>query len=499
MTKKNLINLSLAVSYIIVTLIIGCIPQESLQWSADGSTGLLRIKGALYLVDGETGNLTQIADREVLPWPGISNGGKLIAYTRQFVCDDLSEALKLLPPGQTKMLKAHAQLMRDKVFNTGMVNGKFPLLGKPASGEEEKDTFNDNYRNWVIRYLCENADGALAGKIGTDVIKTGKESELKYFRLFTSPADDPNAKRLIATSIQPFYMIRFSPDAQFLGYLMQPFEPREPFEGGFDLYVASLKREQDVKAMLVDSPVAALYDWRSDGRAILYLKTENKQFAIGTLIEKTVVDAGNPDKSGLLATPADPKKETLLATHNCTGNAKQLAGCYTTPWMKAQYGHNGRVFFASGKLSLPSSKLDEERWSLFCYDSLTGTVAESIPQNAVDFASGDNIHLFELSPDGSRLLLPGKKTTLALYPLGSEPGSMQILINESEGFGGGLSSFAPAWKGNDHFSCLVSGKSHYLVADPNQPRSRKEIVILDAKGNLVQILSQSWPDELLDF
>jgi len=105
------------------------------------------------------------------------------------------------------------------------------------------------------------------------------------------------------------------------------------------------------------------------------------------------------------------------------------------------------------------------------------------------------VPLFELSPDGTKVLLPAEKNTLALYKLGER--SMNILIPEAEGYGGDNPKLAPAWKTNTQISCPVSEKSHYLSTDPNTPNRRKEIVVLDREGNLKQILSKSWPDELL--
>jgi len=64
MTKKNLINLALVVVYIAVMFLIGCFPKDSLQWSADGSAGIYSKNGALFIVDGNTGSLTQIAPKE---------------------------------------------------------------------------------------------------------------------------------------------------------------------------------------------------------------------------------------------------------------------------------------------------------------------------------------------------------------------------------------------------------------------------------------------------
>jgi hypothetical protein len=46
MTKKNLITFLLIASYTAVTFFAGCIPEDSLQWSADGSKGIYGKKGA---------------------------------------------------------------------------------------------------------------------------------------------------------------------------------------------------------------------------------------------------------------------------------------------------------------------------------------------------------------------------------------------------------------------------------------------------------------------
>ena len=54
----------------------------------------------------------------------------------------------------------------------------------------------------------------------------------------------------------------------------------------------------------------------------------------------------------------------------------------------------------------------------------------------------------------------------------------------------------PAWKGNDGISLQVSSKSHCLTEEQRK-RDRKEMVIVDAAGNLKSVLSTGWPDEAL--
>jgi hypothetical protein len=180
----------------------------------------------------------------------------------------------------------------------------------------------------------------------------------------------------------------------------------------------------------------------------------------------------------------------------CTGKAEELAGILYHPWMRVFYGPQGRILFASVKMSLPSSKLDEEEQTIFCYDSLTSAVSNLLPHVPDEWQG--NLYLIELSGDYRKTLVPGKKNTLLLH--GPDISSSKIIVDTNESFtDDSMPKLVAQWKGPDAFSCLVSEKSHFLTDDPNTPHRRKEIVILDTEGKLVKILSNDWPDELLDY
>jgi len=70
--------------------ITGCIPEDSLEWSDDGLVGLLRVEGELYVIDGKTGELTEVVKTEIGLLPDISKDGNLIAYSEKIDCDNLS-------------------------------------------------------------------------------------------------------------------------------------------------------------------------------------------------------------------------------------------------------------------------------------------------------------------------------------------------------------------------------------------------------------------------
>jgi hypothetical protein len=489
MTKKNLITFLLIASYTAVTFFAGCIPEDSLQWSADGSKGIYSKKGALFLVDGNTGSLTQIAPKKTtMLWPAISPDGSLFAYGQIVKVDDFNGSFKLLPPVQVKEIKAHAETLGQKILTEGIKDGNLPSLDNYS---------NEQHTAWVNRYLIEKADKRLAQKIGPETAKKIREKELSYYQLVFAATADPNNKKILATSSRQLWRPRFSPDAKLIAWVVDNIAGKT-FEAGFDLYVAAISEKSPPVFV---APAAAIgYDFRPDSRSIAYMKPEVENFdkdksVIGSLVERTIIDPNGK----LLASPAILDGNTTPAAHICTGPAKEFAGIQYCSWMYISYARDNRIFFSSSKITLPSSKLDAEKQTIFCCDTLTGAVSEILPQIAIDFTQ-DNSHLFALSHDGQKILLHGKKNTLGIYALGGDLDLSKILIDENESFGeGSPPKLVAQWKGPDRVSCLVSEKSHFLTNDPNTPARRKEIVILDTNGNLQQILSKDWPDELLDY
>ena len=489
MTKKNLIKLSLAASYVLAAFIAGCIPEDSLQWNADGSKGIYSKKGALFLVDGSTGSLTQIAPKETTTyWPAISPDGSLFAYSQIVKVDDFNSAFMLLPPTQAKEIKEHAEILKQKILTDGIKDANFPSL---------EDYSNEQHTVWVDRYLIEKADAQLAKKIGLELIKKIKEKELTFFQLVLAQTADPNGKKILATSSQQLWCIRFSPDSKLIAYVLDLITGKE-FEVGFDLYLAC--PSENINTAFVASAVSIGYDFRPDSRAIAYLEPEDKNFkdqklVPGSLFEKTITD---PNGRFLVSNEKLDGNDSQVK-YTCSGPTKAYAGVVYYSWMKVAYARDSRIFFSSTKISLPSSKLDTDNGSVFCCDTLTGAVSDILPQIAIDFTQG-NYHLFALSQDSRKILFHGKKNTLGIYALGPDIESSKIIVDANEGFGEDAPpKLAAEWKGSSQISCLVSEKSRYLTIDPNTPHQRKEIVILDAEGKLIKILSKDWPDELLDY
>jgi hypothetical protein len=492
MIKKNLAAISLIAAYAAIILIAGCIPEDSLQWSKDGSRGLYSKDGALFIVDGATGSLIQVAAKQTTtPWPAISQDGTFIAYGQVINVGSFNDALKLLPSTQTREIRAHAEVLKRKILRDGLINGNLPPISKT------KDSFNQQHINWVHRYLVENADDALAGRIGEDLIKKIRQKELKLYQLVAATVSAYNTGKVLATSSQMLWRIRFSPDSKLIAYVTDR-AAGKTFEAGFDLYVVS--QTENIPAVFVEPATAIGYDFRPDSKAIAYTKPvdtnfDNKKFILGSLVERTIVKPTGE----VFASPAAGDGSEFPTVYTCTGPVKELAGVVYYSCMFLYYARDNRIFFSSAKMSFPSSKLDTEKGTVFCYDPITGAVGEVLHQTALDFTQG-NFYLFTPSLNSRKILLPGNKNTLGVYLLGQDINSSKIVVDANEGFSDNSPpKLVAAWKGAEEFSCLVSQDSHFLTNNPNTPYHRKEIVIFDAQGNIKQVLSRNWHSELLEF
>ncbi|MHC4439930.1 MAG: hypothetical protein ACYS3S_21440, partial [Planctomycetota bacterium] len=439
----------------------------------------------------KTRELTEVVEGEIGLLPDISKDGELIAYSETIECDILSEGLALLPPGQIKMIKYYAEKTKKNILNArGLVDGKFPF-------PEEGLLLPEDYRNWAIRYLCENADSEILEVLGSEGVEKGKENSISCSMVVVTPTKNPAKKRIVAVSVFSIITTRLSPDSKSVAYLMHTQEGEvSNASDEYGLYIASL--DTDIKAMSVDSPVAIGYDWREDGKAIAYLSADSRSLTddliLGTLSEKEVVDANG----SLLAKPMDISEHGSAGTHRCTGKTAELAGTVFYPWFKVEYGRDNRIFFSGFDLPLPVSKRDEPGCSVFCYDPVTAAVTDVLPLSVSSYTSQQifSISLFSLSPDGKHVLLPIEHNRFIVYTLGTD--SMEIPIPEEEGFGEEeIPKLAPSWKGRNEISFLVSGKSKFLP-EPKEGEDQddfEQIVVLGTDGKS-WVLSEDWPDKL---
>jgi Tol biopolymer transport system component len=460
-----------------LVLLAGCFPEDTLDWSADGRVGLLRSGNKLFLVDGGSGALTPVPAEDVGPWPDMAPDGSRIAFAEECRYETLEEGLKALPPSQAKTISSYAQNLYEKIVRGDLVvDGPDTLFGDESECPE-------SCRAWVARLLWENADEQFRQKLGDQVERKIHDAELKCSRIVVMSCSDFSKKDILTTSGLDVICPRLSPDGKNVAYLTAGFSKDEEDEETASLYVVSRSSREP---MFVTSAVALGYNWRPDSQAIAYLRQDEgeKTAMLGAIFEQRVCDADGR----LLADISDG----VPIGSRCTGESRQLVGTLFDPLTKIEYGAGGRLFFSSASITIPSSDLDESKYSVFCYDAMTGVVSNILPPSVADCVS-EGADFFSLSPDGARILLPMEDNRFGIYELGTK--SLKLPVEESEKFDKD-NAMIPSWKGNGQVTCQVSPRSRFVAGRARQS-DRNEVVVLNAAGDFQSMLSGDWPDDAL--
>ena len=474
--KRSIRSYSLFVLCCVLTLLVGCFPEDSLEWSRDGAWGLLRIQEKLWVVDGTSGALTPITlDGEPGPMPDISSDGKRIAYVEARTCSTAEEGLKLFPADVAEMIRRDAERLRDKVLAGEVRPADLP------SGDGSKLGSEESYHRWVVRAMCEDPNALLVARLGQEKLDECRQREIEYSRLIVADRTEPGRNTTVVTMPTTMLRPRLSPDGRMVAFLI----PTAQDDDNAVLIVTTTDGKAD--AIEVASGVGFGYDWRPDSRAIAYVKQDGDPI-LGAVEERVLVA-----EDGAIPTEAtDATAGATVSTRRSTGATRQFAGTLFQPYMSVAYGPEGRVLFSSATVTIPTSDLDEPRNSLFCYDRLTGTVTDILPA-ALRSQASESIHYFRLSPNGKRLLVPLESNRFAICELGSR--QVQYPLSVEEGFGDDdIPDFLPSWKGNDRVTCLVPETSHFLTGPDGKPHHRREIVVIDTNGQLLEVLSKDWPD-----
>jgi len=456
-----------------------------LKWSDDGSVGLLSVKEGLYVVNGETGEVERIVDGYVEPWPDISADGKTIVYCQKKTAPSLAAGLQLLEEREVRMIERYAQRAAQEIIDKGGYRSNTP--------SEKEQLPSEDFGEWVTAYICEKGPEDALIILGPDWVEENRHGSLPYFEMVMTNMDGEESQ-VVTRSVFQMADLRLSPKADNVAYLV-PSPDAAKEDQVFSLLAASVEGSE--KKMLVGERVSVQgHDWRSDGQAIVYInasepvRTEGSVFA--TLCERIVADsAGN-----LLAGEAADEPGALAAV-DCLRPAKELASTFFFMFSKVQYVPGGRIFFCSAEMKLPASLLNEEEpeWSVYCYDTTIGLVANVLPAKIaaqVRGYDGFSMTMFSVSPDGRKLLLPMEDNRFAIYEPAAGPDSLKIPLDEDEGFDSDGAKLLPAWKGNNEISFIVSDKSHFDIGG-----APKAVGTLDDRGEF-SVLSGSWPEfELL--
>ena len=323
-------KISLALLCLAAVHLVGCFPDNSLEWSDDGSFGLLCVEGSLFLVDSRDGELTLVEPEGVSLMPDISADGARLVYAKGFPCAGVEEGLALFPRTVAGMVRHDAQQLEQKILAGLIAPGDLP------TDKEGKLGYTELYLRWVVRCLCDRPTRALTEKLGQDTLAACQGREIGFIRLVVANRADLGRKKTLMTLPVGMSRPRFSPDGRHVAYMTPA--PHDEEKG--ILLMASA--EGTFAAMEVAKNVALGYDWRPDSKALAYVKQDGDPI-LGALEEKVVVgDDGAP-----LMKPLDEGRTDSVSTSEATQPGRQFVGTLFQPAMHVAYGLDGRILLSS--------------------------------------------------------------------------------------------------------------------------------------------------------
>jgi hypothetical protein len=244
-----------------------------------------------------------------------------------------------------------------------------------------------------------------------------------------------------------------------------------PSEAGGDHRLGVLATDGSGAPRVVAERVSVHADWTPDGRGVVYAYSalspaaEGKPMRLGAIARRTV----RGDDGALLESFED---------------AQDLAGVVFEDALKLRCLADGRVLFSSMDVRLPATAKEmPQRGTLFAVALESPTrVTRMIPPD-IESRVAPGVQLFEVSPDGARVSIPGDDGVCSIVTLASGELTQVQLAEDGDEL-----RTVPTWRTNDELCLAVPPGSKH------GSQERAEIVLWSPSA--VRTISKSWPESV---
>ncbi|UCG16537.1 MAG: PD40 domain-containing protein [Phycisphaerales bacterium] len=434
---------------------VGCLPEKRIVWSPDGKQAAVRAADGLYLCNGD-GELSARIAEDVGPVAWFHDSRRLLCVepTEVKTWDELAPYWPIESPDQWKAL---ADQLRSEIlayegdwndFEFAREN-ELPTPGMAA----------------LILYVRDHRSEGLREKLGEKWDEIRKWT-VPMYHVRVYEISDGQARPLSSAfaSFEDVVEIRVSPDGRNVALLVGD----SVLEAGGRLFVMSADGESTPR--MVAEAASMFPDWSPDGRFLVFARA-------GTSGGK---GTGEPQLGAIVRRQVCTKDGALLAEFP---GAEELASGLFYAWMRVRCLRDGRILFTAHEVSLPCSTKDTPQdLALFALDPDKRPTVARVTTRQAQPELGEGIGFFEVSPDETKIAVPGDKGAVMVYKLVS--GHVETVRTGWE-FEGDLPTL-PVWRSDDELCFAAPGES------PN----RAEIVLWSEKG--ARPLSKQWPASVVE-
>ena len=450
---SRLVTLSLGLG-----LIAGCLPKQRIVWSPTGLRAAVLSQRGLFFINESGRVLPPRLSGHVEACDWFADGRRVIVAhsTKAAGWDDIAA---VLTEEQRAKIKAIAEEVRPRMLAHEGDWDDFEMM------PQEQNKMPTHLELAVAIFVRDRLAEGLREKLGEDWEELQRlEMDISHLEVFVVEDTTLRSERRLVNSIKTIDRPSVSPDGSLAAFLMSPLLDDE---GGPALHVIEIRGGSTRQ---VASGASLDYDWSVDGRSLAFIRSssaaggDDDQLQLGTLTTVTVADSDGR----LLEEWTERKDRAGLVFDRAMG----------VRWLK-----DGRLLFSSIEVRLPATTRDmPQRWSLFVIDpKMPTTVYRALGH---DFTGPLDmcIPMFAVSPDETRVLLPGPNGRVMLYEFAS--GEATELVAKGDDKTRAMAS----WRDNSEICLIVPGSV--------EKDERKAAQVALWKNGKTTAMSGDWPDEM---
>ncbi len=432
----------------------GCIPEKRVVWSPDGSRAAVIAGDGLRIAypDGRISPPLRPLARRVAWFPD----GKRLLSIEAVKVGTWKEVAVMLPEAEHAPIAGGAARLREQLLAHKGDWDAFKPDDGPLTGGQAVAAF---------LYLRDRLGEGLAAHVGEKWADLEKlECVVWHTQVVTLDGESATAGKPLLVSLDELR----TPTVSALGRCYAVLRSDGSGEREtLNLFVGAV--DSGAAPRLLARNVSVEYAWSPDGRSLAFIHAPPGGGDGGTVQLGALATADVTDASGALA----------------IGSMQDRAGVLFNRLLCVRWPSPNRIVFSTYEVSLPATTRDmPQGWTLFALDPSADLTVQRLVPRDVNLPIEKDVAMFEISPDGQRVLVAGGQGRVTLLDLRSGATTELAPARDRKS----TSRTVPVWRNSEEACVKV------LPADP-AATSRIELV-RDVKTR--RVLSTGWPQAAVD-